>query len=370
MSLLCDVRNFQYTIAQIDGLKIQLESSTTRIVIPESQYDLIVKSILTSNDYVFSLACLQIDDTSSSHLAAVENENLGSYTSKTISFNQSNELVKKVTGAGFVVFNGALKANLVNNAKISVIEDGIMIQIETETMNKLKQALQSMKSFRIETLKPNLNHQSNQDNNIITIEWTKDSHINKGVKSIIDSRSLNGVKSLRLTNSYDYVNETKGLRWTEIYLIQIEDDANVMNDNNFNLNRFADMCSTAFCAAITPLLDQLVNLQKIFLASNDKIPECKNPIIDSKQTDLLQYSQLINPFKVALRVSIDKDQVGYLIGMNGAQINEDVFLANLDNELIHLLNHASSFNINIILEFLFYVQERFNCSNKYVIQSN
>jgi len=163
MSLLCDVRNFQYTIAQIDGLKIQMEGSSTQIIIPESQYDLIVKSILTSNEYVFSLACLQMNDACYSHLVAVENENLGSYTSKTMSFNRNDsDLVNKVTGAAFVVFNGALKANLTNNAKISVVEDGLMIQIETETMNKLKQALQSMKPFRLETLKPqvnNLNHQ-------------------------------------------------------------------------------------------------------------------------------------------------------------------------------------------------------------------
>jgi MAD (mothers against decapentaplegic) interacting protein len=163
MSLLCDVRNFQYTIAQIDGLKIQMEGSSTLIIIPESQYDLIVKSLLTSNEYVFSLACLQMNDSCSSHLVAVENENLGTYTNKTISFSHNDsDQVNKVTGAAFVVFNGALKANLTNNAKISVVEDGLMIQIETDTMNRLKQALQSMKAFRLDTLKPqvnNLNHQ-------------------------------------------------------------------------------------------------------------------------------------------------------------------------------------------------------------------
>lgn len=85
MSLLCDTRNFQYTIAQIDGLSIHIDGQHTKISIPESQYDLIIKSLLTSNDYVFSMASLQMDDNCSSHLVAVENENLASYSSKTVS---------------------------------------------------------------------------------------------------------------------------------------------------------------------------------------------------------------------------------------------------------------------------------------------
>jgi MAD, mothers against decapentaplegic interacting protein len=395
MSLLCDVRNFQYTIAQIDGLKIQLEIAQTKIIIPESQYDLIVKSILTSNDYVFSLACLQMNDTCYSHLVAVENENLGTYTSKTISFKKNDDdddddydyelsVNSKITGAAFVVFNGAMKANLTNNAKVSLVEDGAMISIETETMNKLKQALQSMKPFRIESLKPQVsssstnNHQDNI-NNIISIEWTKESPINKGVYSCIDKMPLTGVKSLRLNNTYDYVNETKGIRWTEIFLIKIEEDLNDSNNNNFNLNRFADMCSQSFCTAITPLLDQLVNLQKIYLLEkqqdDDDDDESKNLVFidETKQNDLLNNNNnnrsidLLNPFRIALRIQIDRDQVGYLIGMNGAQLSEDTFLTSLDNELIQLLNHASSSNVSLILEFIFYVQERFNCSNKYVI---
>lgn len=90
MSLLCDTRNFQYTIPQIDGLRIRTEGLQTQITIPESQYDFIMKSLLTSNDYVFSLASLHIDDECGSHLVAIENENLGSYSSKTISFEETD----------------------------------------------------------------------------------------------------------------------------------------------------------------------------------------------------------------------------------------------------------------------------------------
>lgn len=92
MSLLCDTRNFQYTIPQIDGLSIRMDGLHTYISIPECQYDLIMKSLLTSNDYVFSLASLQIDDECDAHLVAIENENLGSYSSKTIDSNISDSI--------------------------------------------------------------------------------------------------------------------------------------------------------------------------------------------------------------------------------------------------------------------------------------
>jgi MAD (mothers against decapentaplegic) interacting protein len=94
LSLLCDVRNFQYTIAQIDGLSIRLEenASLLKIIIPESQYDLIIKSLLTSNEYVFSLAKLNMDEGCSSHLVAIENKNLGTYSNKTMSFAANSAL--------------------------------------------------------------------------------------------------------------------------------------------------------------------------------------------------------------------------------------------------------------------------------------
>lgn len=267
MSLLSDTRNFQYTIPQIDGVSIQIDGSFTKIEIPESQYDLMIKSLLTSNDYVFSLASLQFNDVFNSHLVAVENENLGSYSTKTV-FNEIKNNVNLATGAAFVVFNGALKTNLALNAKQSIIEDGLMIQIDIETMVKLKQALQSMKPFRIDCFKSIQSDisSSSQSDNVISIEWVKeDRYLNKGVKSVIDGRLMTGVKSLRLTNTLDYVNETKSLRWTEIYLINVEEDVNSLEDNNFNLNRFADMVSQASCTALAPLLNDLTVLNQSYL---------------------------------------------------------------------------------------------------------
>jgi MAD (mothers against decapentaplegic) interacting protein len=98
MNLLCDTRNFQYTLPQIDGLQVQMNGLHTKIIIPESQYDLILKSLLTSNDYVFCLASLEFDDSCSSSLVAIENENLGSYSNKTF-FYKNDELAKEISSS-------------------------------------------------------------------------------------------------------------------------------------------------------------------------------------------------------------------------------------------------------------------------------
>ncbi|NWV27710.1 ZFY16 protein, partial [Origma solitaria] len=54
-----------------------------------------------------------------------------------------------VTGANFVVFNGALKTSSGFLAKSSIVEDGLMVQITRETMESLRQALRDKKDFKI-----------------------------------------------------------------------------------------------------------------------------------------------------------------------------------------------------------------------------
>jgi hypothetical protein len=46
-----------------------------------------------------------------------------------------------VTGASFVVFNGALKSSSGLKAKSSIVEDGLMVQVPAEVLASLKQNL-------------------------------------------------------------------------------------------------------------------------------------------------------------------------------------------------------------------------------------
>ena len=351
MNLLCDLRNYQYTIPQIDGLYITIIDHVTTIQIPQSQYNLVMKSILTSNDYVFSIASFNINQSCNSHLVAIENENSNSYTSRKNSAAQNNMLTD-ITGAAFIVFNGSLKSaiNSTINAKLTIVEDGIMVQVDTETIEKLKQALQAMKPFRIECSKISQSSETIPDgNDIISIEWYKeDKFINKNINSPIDNKSMCGINSIRLfNNSYDYMNDTKLIRLTEIFIIRMLDDPSSLTETSFNLNRFVDSCSQSFCLALITLLDDLVSETSLLINSNKTVTQ--------------KYDDSGNSFfKLALRVTVNRDIVEYQIGSNGVQISDEKYLSNLDNELIPLLHQVNSNNVDMCLELFFYVLDRYN----------
>lgn len=55
-----------------------------------------------------------------------------------------------VTGASFIVFNGALKSSSGLTAKSSIVEDGLMIQIPSEQMVQVRESLRNMKNFTIQ----------------------------------------------------------------------------------------------------------------------------------------------------------------------------------------------------------------------------
>lgn len=54
-----------------------------------------------------------------------------------------------VTGASFLVFNGALKSSSGLSGKCSIVEDGLMVQIAPKKMTAIQQALKTMKDIDI-----------------------------------------------------------------------------------------------------------------------------------------------------------------------------------------------------------------------------
>lgn len=75
-----------------------------------------------------------------------------------------------VTGACFVVFNGALKQATGLRAKSSIIEDGLMVQVTAESLAELKQCLRDMKNYVINCGSLS----SPQPEELISIEWVAD----------------------------------------------------------------------------------------------------------------------------------------------------------------------------------------------------
>lgn len=60
-----------------------------------------------------------------------------------------NEFKFAVTGASFLVLNGALKTTSGLSGKCSIVEDGLMVQILPKKMEATKQALKTMKNIDI-----------------------------------------------------------------------------------------------------------------------------------------------------------------------------------------------------------------------------
>lgn len=54
-----------------------------------------------------------------------------------------------VTGASFVVLNGALKTTSGVAAKSSIVEDGLMVQVPSDTMTALRNKLRNMEDWSV-----------------------------------------------------------------------------------------------------------------------------------------------------------------------------------------------------------------------------
>lgn len=55
-----------------------------------------------------------------------------------------------MTGASFVVLNGALKTTSGVEAKSSIVEDGLMVQVPSETMAALRTKLRNMENWSVQ----------------------------------------------------------------------------------------------------------------------------------------------------------------------------------------------------------------------------
>ena len=75
-----------------------------------------------------------------------------------------------MTGACFVVLNGALKPASGLRAKSSIIEDGLMVQVTAESLAELKQSLRDMKDYVINCGSVS----APQPDEVVRIEWIDD----------------------------------------------------------------------------------------------------------------------------------------------------------------------------------------------------
>uniref|UniRef100_A0A8C2HGJ5 Zinc finger, FYVE domain containing 9a n=1 Tax=Cyprinus carpio TaxID=7962 RepID=A0A8C2HGJ5_CYPCA len=214
MNLLADFRNYQYTLPVVKGLVVDMEVRKTCIKIPSNRYNELVKAMNKSNEHVLAMgACF--NERADSHLVCVQNDD-GNYQTQAISIHHQP---RKVTGASFFVFSGALKSSSGYLAKTSIVEDGVMVQITAETMEALRQALREMKDFRIACGKAD--QEENQEH--VHIQWVDDDHnVNKGE-----------------------------IQWNPVFFLRSEDQTNGLSDPADH-SRLAENVARAFCMALCP----------------------------------------------------------------------------------------------------------------------
>ena len=315
MDILADFRNFQYTLPVIPGLTIHTEAKRTTVTFPKNRYDKVMKALGSSNEYVLSFGGT-FSLTADSHLTCIQNDD-GQYHTQTIKL-PVNESEPKVTGASFIVFSGALKSSTGMMAKMSVVEDGLLVQVTANTLNSLKSSLKDMKDFTIECGKKD-NPTSEES---VSLVWGEDDkQFNLRVRSCIDGLPLEGIRSIRMYNGTDFEGDKFLIRWVELFLIQNTELPR--SGDGYDAGRAAEIIAQSFCPALVPCLESLV---------------------DNK----------IN--KVGLRVTLDSDKIGYDVGSNGSPLPPN-YVDRLDAALVPIImgNIAPNLEVRLVIELIFYI---------------
>lgn len=316
MNLLADFRNYQYTLPVVQGLVIDMEVRKTSIKIPSNRYNEMMKAMNKSNEHVLAGgACF--NEKADSHLVCVQNDD-GNYQTQAISIHNQP---RKVTGASFFVFSGALKSSSGYLAKSSIVEDGVMVQITAENMDALRQALREMKDFTITCGKAD----AEDPQELIHIQWVDDDkNVNKGVVSPIDGRCMESITSVKIFHGSEYKANGKVIRWTEVFFLENDDQHSCLSDPADH-SRLTEHIAKAFCLALCPHLKLL------------------------KEDGMT---------KLGLRVTLDSDQVGYQAGSNGQPLPSQ-YMNDLDSALVPVI-HGGACQLSegpIVMELIFYILE-------------
>ncbi|KAM6263393.1 zinc finger FYVE domain-containing protein 9 isoform 2-T5 [Spheniscus humboldti] len=316
MNLLADFRNYQYTLPVVQGLVVDMEVRKTSIKIPSNRYNEMMKAMNKSNEHVLAGgACF--NEKADSHLVCVQNDD-GNYQTQAISIHNQP---RKVTGASFFVFSGALKSSSGYLAKSSIVEDGVMVQITAESMDSLRQALREMKDFTITCGKVDADDPQEH----VHIQWVEDDkNFSKGVVSPIDGKSMESITSVKIFHGSEYKANGKVIRWTEVFFLENDEQHNGLSDPADH-SRLTENVAKAFCLALCPHLKLL------------------------KEDGMT---------KLGLRVTLDSDQVGYQAGSNGQPLPSQ-YMNDLDSALVPVI-HGGACQLSegpVIMELIFYILE-------------
>ncbi|XP_033264967.2 zinc finger FYVE domain-containing protein 16 isoform X3 [Orcinus orca] len=263
----------------------------------------VMKVINSSNEHVISIGA-SFSTEADSHLVCIQND--GVYQTQA---NSATGHPRKVTGASFVVFNGALKASSGFLAKSSIVEDGLMVQITPETMDGLRLALREQKDFKITCGKVD----AVDMREYVDICWVdSEEKGNKGVISSVDGISLQGFPSEKIKLEADFETDEKIVKCTEVFYFLKDQDLSISATPYQFAKEIAMACSAALCPHLKTLKSNGIN-------------------------------------KIGLRVSTDTDMVEFQAGSEG-QLLPQHYLNDLDSALIPVIHGGTSNSTSLPLE--------------------
>ncbi|GAB0086897.1 Zinc finger FYVE domain-containing protein [Sergentomyia squamirostris] len=323
INFLADFRTYSYTLSAIRGLLIHMEEGHTTVMIPRNRYDHVMKAINNSSDNILAiggnfsrkadghLVCIQNTDADSGHLHA--------YSTQAINIEGHP---RNVTGASFLVLNGALKTTSGLTGKCNIVEDGLMVQILPTKMETVRAALKNMKDVTI--LCGAIDADPAQTENV-NIVWTEnDLEFNVGVVSPIDNKKMDGIPSIRVHKGQDFSSTNHIIRWTEVFILKVEDDS---SHSSVNIPKVSEQIAQSTAVALVSFLD--------LLAAN-----------------ALR--------RIGLRTTLDQETVCYEAGSCGQKL-PPLYMDVLDNELIPTL-HRQVTNLQIdnpiIVELIFDILDK------------
>ena len=132
---------------------------------------------------------------------------------------------RKLTGASFVVFNGALKSTAGLTAKSSIVEDGLMVQVGRDGCRDLASLTLMLQLLpdHMASLRKGLREMDNQvigcgpvgaaqPDEVVRVTWVdEDKAVNIGIRSALDGKAMDGVVSFRIHSGPDMTQD----RWVE-----------------------------------------------------------------------------------------------------------------------------------------------------------
>ncbi|XP_015259966.1 PREDICTED: zinc finger FYVE domain-containing protein 16-like [Cyprinodon variegatus] len=250
MNLLADLRNYQYSLSVVEGLRIHMEMGHSYIEIPKASFSEMQKVVNSSNEHVISIGA-SFSQEADSHLVCFQNEE-GNYQTQA---NSKPGETRTVTGASFVVFNGALKASSGFIAKSSIVEDGLMVQIPPETMESLRSALREQTDFDI----PCGKNDGGEVKENVTVRWVDwSSPVNSGKTSGVDGRPLDGVPSVRMEQDTEFESHSRTIRCTEVFYQLKSPDCSLAAVLS-SCSGFQKEIALATCSALAPHLSVLTS---------------------------------------------------------------------------------------------------------------